>query len=224
VCPTRKVCLANNLDDGELQRLENLIEPFDSIKQHKHLYRVGETAERHYHVRSGMFKTYAVNTSGDEYVTGFYLPGEILGCAQNAGKHTDSAVAVETSTACRLAESKIPDIASLGIGGTLFRLLGEREDRRNQHLLNLSQTRADARIAGFLIDMSQRLSRLGRCPNHIPAPMSRTDIANYLGITLESLSRTLTRMVKTEILFTNRDYIEIRQPQTIELLGLHTAR
>ena len=132
-----------------LGRLERLIEPFVAIKQQDYLYRVGEEAKRHFHVRSGMFKTYAINTSGDEYVTGFYLPGEILGCAQQKGKHTDSAVAVETSTACKLAESKIPDLAELGIGGTLFRLLGEREDLRNQQQLNLGQTRTDARIAGF---------------------------------------------------------------------------
>jgi len=224
VCPTRKACLASNLDDTDLGRLANLIEPFVPITKNEYLYRVGEPALRHYHVRSGMFKTHAINTSGDEYVTGFYLPGEILGCAQSVGKHTDSAVAIETSTACKLAANKIPALAEMGVGGTLFRLLGEREDLRNQQLLNLGQTRADARIAGFLIDMSNRLVRLGRCPNHIPIPMSRTDIANYLGLSLESLSRKLTRMVKAGILSTHRDYIEIIQPEAISLLGLHTAR
>ena len=223
VCPTRPVCLAKDLDESDRGRLEEIMDPFVCVETRNYLYRAGDVASHHYHVRSGMFKTYTINSNGDEYVTGFYLPGQIIGCAQIDGKHTESAIALETSSACRLLEKNLNKLSSIGIASTLFRLLAEREVLRNRHILNLNQTRAEARVTGFLIDMSGRFSLLGRCPDHISTPMSRTDIANYLGMTLETLSRALARLVKTGVLQTTKDYIKIKQPETVQLLGLHMS-
>lgn len=223
-CPTRQVCLAKDLNSPELDKLESLIQPSSGINKSEYIYHAGNQASHHYYVRSGMLKSYAINASGDEYITGFYLPGEILGCAQSDGKHSDSALALETSTVCKLAETDIQHLSKIGVATTLFTLLAEREELRNQHILNLCQARAEARVAGFLIDMTRRLIRLGRCPNHIPTPMSRTDLANYLGITLETLSRALSRLVKTGILHATKGQIEIKNYESIQLLGLHMQK
>ena len=216
--------MAAEFKDRELGQIEALFEPSMPMYRGDYLYRAGDRTDYHYHVRSGMFKTYAINTCGDEYVTGFFLPGEILGCAQLDDMHTDSAVALETATVCELAESDIERCADLGLTSAFYKRFAEREVQAAQHHLNLIQSSADARVAGFLIDLSRRLSHLGRCPNHIPTPMSRTDISNFIGMTLETLSRVISRLVKAGVVQASKNYIEILLPDSLQLIGLHMTR
>ena len=189
----------------------------------RYLYRAGDPASCHYHVRSGAFKTCAVNAAGDEFVTGFFFPGELIGCAQRDGLHCDSAVALEVSTVCALGAGELPGLWANGFGGRLQTLMADREARAAQHAMNLVQTRADARVAGYLLLLAERLGSLGWRRDVLPMPMSRTDLAGYLGMTLESLSRVFSRFTQAGLIRATRSHVEILDLATLTTVGYHAV-
>jgi CRP/FNR family transcriptional regulator len=188
------------------------------------LYRAGDPSTAWSVVRSGVFKTVTVTPDGEEYVTGFYYPGEILGLdGQATGAHGDTAQALTSSTACHLDLEDLPSIWGLGAGASVLRLIAEHD--RNESLLriNLSQSRADARIAGFLKLLMDRTERLGFDPKTLAMPMSRTDLANHLGLTLECVSRILSKWRKAGVIDTDRATTQILQPEALTTAAYHLA-
>ena len=152
---------------------------------------------------------------------GSIFPGDILGHAQIDGHHAESAVALETSSVCELTDAGVAECARNGLASILVRMFGEHSVQGTRHQLNLKQTSAQARFAGFCLLFSDRLAALGRSAEHLPTPMSRTDIASYLGMTLESLSRVISRLTQAGVIKASRNHIEILQPQTLETFGMH---
>ena len=189
-----------------------------------YLYRSGDAATAWFVVRSGVFKTVSVTPDGEEYVTGFYYPGEILGLDGPAdGAYSSTALAIASSTACAVALTDLPEIWGLGAGDSLLRLIAEHQ--RNEALLriNLSQSRADARIAGFLKLLMDRTERLGFDPKTISMPMSRTDLANHLGLTLECVSRVLSKWRRAGVIDTDRTTMRILEPVALTTAAYHLA-
>lgn len=221
-CPTRPLCLAAGLERPALQRLADCVKPSAPLGKNSYLYRAGDPAGDCFVVRSGAFKTFVINAAGDEYVTGFHFPGELLGMAgQASGEHRESAVALMTSTACRVSLSDLATLWDIGSGPSLLRLMGRADRLATDDHVNLSQSRADARVAGFLVALSRRMQHQGRNPHHLPMPMSRTDLASYLGITLECLSRVLTRLGNAGLIAATRNEITLRSPAEVEALAAH---
>ena len=220
-CPTRRVCLAAGLERNDLSGLEGILTPSSPIAAQTHVYRAGDPAKQYFYVRSGMFKTYTVSAAGDEQVTGFYFPGEMIGCAQVQSRHADFGMALETATVCALPVSNVADLCAMGLDVAFLERLGEREAEATRHRSNLNQSRADNRFAGWLLLVTQRLSRLRLCPTRIPTPMSRTDLASYLGMTLESLSRVSARFEKSGLINAHRDHIDLLDPDRIAVMGAH---
>jgi CRP/FNR family transcriptional regulator, anaerobic regulatory protein len=221
-CPTRRLCLAAGLDNAALDRLTACIKPSAPMAKGDYLYRAGDPAIDCFVVRSGAFKTFVVSAAGEEHVTQFCYPGELLGMAgQASGEHRESASALTTSTACRLRLDDIPTLWSIGSGASLLRLLGQAERLGSDVHVNLSQSRADARVAGFLVNLAKRMQHQGRDPSRLPTPMSRTDLANHLGMTLESLSRVLARLSKAALISAGRTEITVQAPAGLEALAGH---
>ena len=220
-CPTRGVCLVADSDASQVERLPEYFHCIESVSVADHLYHAGDTAQAQYHVRSGMIKTYVINAEGDEYVTGFYLPGEIVGHVHMDGRHAESAVALETASVCELTSEAVGGLAQLGLAPALINHLAANASIEARHQINLKQTSAQARFAGFCVTMGERLRRLGRSPEHIPTPMSRTDLASYLGMTLESLSRVISKLHTAGVIHASRDHIQVVQVDTLNTLGLH---
>jgi CRP/FNR family transcriptional regulator len=224
LCPTRQLCAARGLNDTGLAALGNCVSVTQPMSKGDFLYRTGDAANAWYVVRSGVFKTVTVTPDGEEYVTGFYYPGEILGLDGPAdGSHSDTAVALASSTACSLNLADLPNIWSLGAGDSLLRLIAEHQ--RNESLLriNLSQSRADARIAGFLKLLMDRTERLGFDPKTLSMPMSRTDLANHLGLTLECVSRVLSKWRRAGLIDTDRATMRILEPVALTTAAYHLA-
>jgi CRP/FNR family transcriptional regulator len=219
-CATRATCLGAGLDGPELAVLPQLLTCSELLPESTHLFRAGDLADCHYHVRSGMLKSYTINAEGDESVTGFYLPGEIMGSAQSQGVHTHSAMTLETASVCRLKVSDIPRLDEIDRLSGLFVQIAEHQTRLYEHQELLSITSAQTRFTGFCLRYSERLARLGRSEHFLPTPMSRTDIASYLGMTLESLSRVTSRLNKARLIRTSRDHIEILDIETLRTVAV----
>lgn len=224
VCPTRHVCTARDLDDAALDELSECIDTTRALGRNDHLYRAGDPADSCYVVRSGVFKTLLVSAGGDETVTGFHYPGELIGFSALAqGAHEESALAITSSTACRIRQSSIRDLFACGAGNAFLELLAEREQTERLQAINLRQSKADHRIAGFFSLLMRRLERLGYSPTTLPMPMSRTDLANHLGLTLECVSRLLGKWKRAGVISTERDLVHVHKPGEIATLAYHLA-
>jgi len=224
LCPTRSVCTARDLDEAQLTLLSSKIDTSAVLQKNDHLYRHGDRTDSCYVVRSGVFKNVVVTALGEEYVTGFHYPGELIGfSAKVDGEHPDSAVALTASTACRIAFCEFDGLFSLGAGSALLKLLAEREANDRNLEINLRQSRAEARIAGFFVLLMRRLKRLGYDTTSLPLPMSRTDLANHLGLTLECLSRELGKWKKAGVIATEKSVIRLIMPEELSTLACHLS-
>jgi len=222
VCPTRHVCTARDLNGSALDELSHCIETTRALKRNDHLFRAGDRADSCYVVRSGVFKTLMVSSSGDETVTGFHYPGELVGFSGQAeGVYLESAMALTSSTACRIRLSVLDELRELGADTALLELLAEREQTDRLLAINLRQSKAELRVAGFLRLLMRRLERLGYSPTRLPMPMSRTDLANHLGLTLECVSRLLGKWRRAGVIRTERDLVIVCKPAELATLAYH---
>lgn len=203
-------------------RLTALVRPGAPVTRGHHLYRAGETATDCFVVRSGAFKTTALSADGREQVTGFHFPGEIVGFSGQAdGTHHETVIAMETSTACQVPVAALPELWRIGGGPSLLRLIGQTERRHAHDCVNLGQPAADARVAGFLVRLARRMAHLGRDSSCLPLPMSRTELASYLGMTIECLSRVLARFTRGKLVTAERRQITLHEPAGLAALAPH---
>jgi CRP/FNR family transcriptional regulator, nitrogen fixation regulation protein len=161
-----------------------------SYPRNTEIFGEGEPAEYLYKVISGSVRTSKILSDGRRQIGGFYLPGDIFGL-EFAGAHALSAEAVANTKVLVVKRSALNARAGrdAAVAAQLFALTGQ-ELRRAQERIILLVKSAQERVAGFLLEMAERLA-LG---NAIELPMSRQDIADYLGLTIETVSRTLTSL------------------------------
>ena len=202
-CRLNSICLPLALNLDEVELLDSIIQRSRPLQKGEHLYRQDEPFKAVFAVRSGSVKAYSISDSGQEQVTGFYLPSEILGMDGIAvDKYASSARALETSAICEIPFDRLEGL-SLRIPQLqrhFFQLMS-REITDDQQLLTLlSKNTADQRVATLLLSISARNKRRGLSAVNFRLPMSRTDIGNYLGLTVETVSRVMSRLQKLGIL------------------------
>lgn len=223
-CATRHLCLAADLDGAALDRLSHCMTPGEPLQRGEHLYRAGDPADGCYIVRSGVFKTVASDPDGSEHVTGFHYPGDLIAMnGQGEGRHLDSAVALDTSTACRVPLSRLPELWALGSGQQLLALLGRSQQHAAEQQTLLARHGAESRLAGFLVGLARRRERQGLTSDRLPLPMSRTDLANHLGMTLECLSRVLSRLSRRGVITATRREVTQNEPDALRAMARGTS-
>lgn len=196
-CGLHKVCFPPSFEPGALEQLGSLINAQKVLSKGESVYHQGDSASAIYAVRSGSLKTVMTQPDGSTQVTGFYLPGEVIGLDNLAQSHCAStAIATERTGLCELpvnAMSKLsqqlPELQS-----HLFQIMSTeiRADYQRMHML--SKTSAEERVVSFLLSWSARQSRRRLSANELRLTMTREDLANYLGQALETVSRTLHKL------------------------------
>ena len=202
-CQLAAICLPIALETQEMNRLDEIIQRGRPIHRGDHVFRAKDQFASIYAVRSGALKTYTVTEDGREQVTGFYLPGEIFGMdGMGKSHHTDSAKALETSAICEIPFSQLKSLSSQisGLQNNIFQVIGNGINYDRQLITLLSKNSAEERIASLLVSISSRHSRRKLSSSAFHLPMSRTDIANYLGLTVETVSRIFSRFQKQSIM------------------------
>ncbi|MDX1454381.1 MAG: fumarate/nitrate reduction transcriptional regulator Fnr [Gammaproteobacteria bacterium] len=208
-CSLAELCLPVGLDRESLSKLDSLVERGSPLHAGDHLYQKGDPFEALYAVRSGYLKSYTIDESGREQVLGFYLPGELLGLdAIYPEKHQCSAVALDTASVCQLPYEDLADLAGKvpGLQKQMFRLLSK--DIHDSHSLAGDFT-AEERLAAFLLSLSARLKLRGYSATHFMLAMPRRDIANYLRLATETVSRVFKRFQQEGILEVDRRDIRL---------------
>lgn len=219
-CRLNSICIPLALESEDIEQLDSIIQRSKPLQKGQHLYREGDDFQSIYAVRSGALKAYQTTDDGREQVTGFYFPCEILGMdgiSKNA--HASSAKALETVAVCEIPFNSLSKLSSLlpNLQHHFFQLMSQKITEDQVLITLLSKNAADERVAALLMSISSRNARRKLSGTHFRLPMSRVDIGNYLGLTVETVSRVFSRMQKMEILRVDNKEIEI-----LDIRGVRT--
>lgn len=223
-CAFSHACLEEGMDKRALSDLHMLVEHVGPLHAGEHVFREGDPFEAIAAVRAGTVKTYVVDPDGREHVLGFHLPGEVIGLNAIDGEHYPcNAVALDTVMLCRFSFPKISVLAAQlpGLQKHLFRLLSRDIGRA---ALLAGDWTADQRMAAFLIGISRRLAARGFSPARFQLTMARTDIANYLRLAPETVSRVLKRFQDEGMLQVDRREVALADMARLESLAAPVLR
>ena len=211
-CRMKTLCLPLALEAEEVDKLDDIVQRGRPYQKDDYIYRSGDEFHSIYAVRSGAVKAFTVNDQGVEQVTGFYLPGEVFGMDGIAHTHhISSALALETSAVCEIPFHRLEELSTVlpSLQRHFFKLMSQ-EITNDQHLLTLlSKNSAEERVATLLISISARNAMRNLSGIRFRLPMSRADIGNYLGLTVETVSRVLSRFQKQQLLNVDKKEIEM---------------
>lgn len=224
-CSLFQLCLPVGIDADELDELDGIIKRRQPLKRGEHLFHVGSPFQAIYAVRSGSIKTYSPSEDGYEQVTGFHLPGELLGLdAINLMHHPCAAKTLETTSLCEIPYERLEELSSRlpSLQQQMLKIMS-REILHDQSLLMLLGKRsAEERLAALLLSLSNRYQQRGFSATDFYLSMSRNDIGNYLGLAVETVSRLFTRFQEEGLLDVQRKHIRIADMG--RLRGIANAR
>jgi CRP/FNR family transcriptional regulator len=222
-CCLQGVCLPCGLSSANLSELDELTTVKRRIARGASLYHGGDEFDALYAVRSGAFKTAGVSSNGEEKITGFYLSGEVMGLdAINNERHNYSATALEDSEVCVIPFGRLTELTLRipRLQQQLFRLLSRDIARDHGLMLLLGSMTAEQRLAAFLLGLSRRYKRLGYAADRFILRMTREDIGNYLGLTLETISRLMSRFQRDGLITAQQREIEFKDSDALmEIVG-----
>ena len=196
-CSLQRLCLPAGVDGDDLGRLDALVQRRRPLTRGQALFRLGDPLGAVYVASEGAFKTVVASESGEEHVLGFHLPGELFGLdAIGSGRHRCEAVALADARVCELPFDALAAIAAQlpSLQRQLLRVIGQSADLDHDHVDVLSRRQAGERIALFLHGLGERYRRIGKPGDDFQLPMTRDEIARYLGLALETVSRGFSRL------------------------------
>ncbi len=217
-CAMRHLCMPQGLSPDDLPKLEALICNARGVRRGESLYRAGDPFDTLYAVRSGSLKTVMAHRDGREQITGLRLAGDPLGIdGISTDFHTWSATALEDSSVCIIPYSALKHMCreTSAMQDRLHRLMSDQLIRESSQMMVLGSLSADERVAAFLLDVSTRNGQRGYSYAEFNLRMTREDMGSYLGMTLETVSRTLSRFQKRGLIDAQGKLIRI-----IDLEGL----
>jgi len=220
-CNLRELCMPVGLNQAELRRIDELVANRRSIKRGAMLFRNGETFTSLFAVRTGFFKTSLTTEDGRDQVTGFQMAGEIIGLDGIVNEqHTCDATALEDAEVCVMPFDRIEDL-SREVGALqkhVHRIMSREIVREHGVMLLLGGMRAEERLAAFLLNLVQRLQARGFSSQELILRMTREEIGSYLGMKLETVSRTFSRFADEGIIEVRQRHIHIVDEQALKRL------
>lgn len=196
-CSLRQLCLPAGIGLADVDRLDRLVRRRRQIARGENLFHAGSPLGSLYVARDGSFKTVVTSEDGEQQVIGFHLPGELVGLdALGDGEHRCDAVALEPARVC---EVPLPDLQQIAaqvpaLQRQLLRVIGRSMGRDQDHLEILSRRHATDRVLLFLHGLSERYEAVGGATATFALPMTREEIGSYLGLAIETVSRSFTKL------------------------------
>ena len=224
-CNLSDLCIPRGLSQKDIERISNIVARKKILHKGDYLYRQGDKFRGILAIKAGTVKLLSLDLDGNEFLTGYYLPGELLGFDGLADEqHACSAQALETVTYCEIPAEQIDSLCREvpNLLRELFRHVGEALTAETAHHL-LSQRGAEERVAGFLLDLSDRLNRRGFSGAEIKLTLSRHEIGKYLGLTLESVSRILKNFESMGFVTVNAKAIQLIDKDKLRKLFVSSA-
>jgi CRP/FNR family transcriptional regulator len=227
-CNVRESCLATGVDADTMRDLELMVHHRIRVKKRDSLYRPGEPFASIYAVRLGTFKTVLLAEDGREQVTGYHMAGDILGLdGIGEGRHACQAVALEDSAVCVIQLMQLDELAHRvpRMQRNLYRMIGRDIGHARKMMFMLGSTRAEERLASFLLNLAQRYQVRGYSPNEFMLRMTREETASYLGLKLETVSRLFSRLQEEGLLQVEGRMIKLLDlPALTRMTGHESSR
>lgn len=225
-CNLRELCIPLGLSKDELARIESVVNLRRKVKKGNLLFRSGDEFTSLFTVRTGFFKSSVLTEGGSEQVTGFQMAGEVLGLDGIAsGQHTSDATALEDAQVCQMPFESITEL-SRNIPSLQFRLhqIMSREIVRKSSVRLLAIVGAEKRLAAFLLNLGDRLHALGYSQTELVLRMTREEIASYLGLKHETVSRAFSKLFEQGLVEAdNRNVRLVRSDRLRDMVGLSYA-
>jgi CRP/FNR family transcriptional regulator len=193
-CGAKKLCFNHILNTQQKQKFCTFITNSHAFSKDQHLFRTGSPTENLYILRSGSAKSYLVSENGDEQIIGFHFPGEVLGLDDlTNNQHASSVVFQEDANVCSMSTSSFNALANEipQFQHETISRLNEEIAHAHELLLMINHLTAEQRVAAFILELSERMNLMGFSNTSIKLSMSRVDIANYLGLASDTVSRLL---------------------------------
>lgn len=221
-CGLYQLCLPMGLDSADTALLDRYVKRKRLLKRGETIYRIGEAFSCVYAIRSGSIKTYISTDDGRQQITGFHVPGELLGLnAIDERRHNCEAVALETTSVCEITADCFEELARQ-IPSVHFQMLRmmSKEIKHNQELmLLLGKKNAEERLATFLLSLSRRFAMRNYSSTQFNLSMSRGDIGNYLGIAEETVSRIFSRFQEEGMVAIERRHIVLNDLERLSAIA-----
>jgi CRP/FNR family transcriptional regulator len=211
-CSFSHLCLPVSLNKAELESLDGIIERKRPLHKTDKLVSYGDEFHSLFAVRSGSLKSYVSDKDGVEQIIGFHFPGDIIGFdALKDNKHASYTQALETAMVCELPYDTLDQMSIKfpKLRQQIIRFMSAEIKHDHDLMMLLNKRSAEERLLYFLNDLSQRFEERGFSAKQFNLSMTRNEIGNYLGLTLETISRLLTRFQKEELIKVDGKLISI---------------
>lgn len=211
-CTFSHLCLPVSLNKHELDSLDDIIERKRPLQKHDKLVNAGDKFHSLFAVRSGSFKSYISDKNGIEQVTGFHFPGDIIGFdALKDEVHQSYTQALETAMVCELPYETLEEVSSNypKLRQQIMRFMSSEIKHDHNLIMLLSKRSAEERLLHFINHLSMRFDERGYSAKQFNLSMTRNEIGNYLGLTVETISRLLTRFQKENLIQVDGKLISI---------------
>jgi CRP/FNR family transcriptional regulator len=202
-CRLSQICLPIALQAIDIDKLDSIIQRARPLRKGDHVFQQNDDFKSVYAVRAGTLKCYRSTALGEEQVTAFYFPGEVFGMdGISKSKYPGSAIALETSAVCEIPFERLGELSIKipSLQRHFFQLMSQEISEDQQLITMLSKHSAEQRVAALLLGISARNSQRRLSATAFRLAMSRSDIGNYLGLTVETVSRIFTRLQKSGVI------------------------
>ena len=218
-CNLRELCMPLGLSAGELERIDDLVASRRKVKRGATLFCNGERFTSLYAIRTGFFKTCIASEDGRDQVTGFQMAGEVIGLDGIVNeRHTCDAVALEDAEVCIMPFDRIEELSReiTALQRHVHKIMSREIVRENGVMLLLGSMRAEERLAAFLLNLVQRLHARGFSQSELILRMTREEIGSYLGLKLETVSRTFSRFADDGIVEVKQRHVRILNTEALK--------
>jgi CRP/FNR family transcriptional regulator len=220
-CNLRELCMPMGLNDSEMQRIDEVVATRRKVARGDNLFRNGEKFNALYAIRTGFFKTCISSEDGRDQVTGFQMAGEIIGLdGIVSDHHTCDAIALEDAEVCVMTFDRIEELSReiSALQRHVHKIMSREIVRENGVMLLLGSMRAEERLAAFLLNLVQRLHARGFSQSELILRMTREEIGSYLGLKLETVSRTFSKFAEDGIVEVKQRHVRILNPDALKLI------
>ena len=220
-CNMRELCMPIGLSENELQRIDDLIGARRKVKRNETLFRNGEKFTALYAIRTGFFKTSVATEDGRDQVTGFQMAGEIMGLDGIVSDfHSCDAIALEDAEVCVMPFDKIEALSREvnSLQHHVHKIMSREIVREHGVMLLLGSMRAEERLAAFLLNLVQRLHARGFSQSELVLRMTREELGSYLGLKLETVSRTFSKFVEEGTVEVKQRHVRILNAEALQNL------
>lgn len=223
-CNLRELCMPMGLKPDETDRIEEVVAVRRKVKRGARLYSNGEKFTSLFAIRTGFFKTCVTTEDGRNQVIGFQMAGEIIGLDGIVQElHSCDAVALEDAEVCVMPFDRIEELSRevVSLQRHMHKIMSREIVREHGVILLLGSMRAEERLAAFLLNLLQRLHARGFSQSELLLRMTREEIGSYLGLKLETVSRTFSKFVEDKVVEVKQRHVRILDTEALKLIVNH---